>query len=78
MLRKKTPVTRSPRGVLSSKPVYMRLMPEERRILENLSAAQNRSTSSIARLIYLEGIENYAAKITSEITQPHSTLCARY
>ena len=78
MLRKKTPVTRSPRGVLSSKPVYMRLMPEERRLLEELSAAQNRSTSSVARLIYLEGIENYKAKTTSEATQPHSTLCARY
>lgn len=78
MLRKKTPVTRSPRGVLSSKPVYMRLMPEERRLLEELSAAQNRSTSSVARLIYLEGIESYKAKATNEATQPHSTLCVRY
>ncbi|QBP56622.1 hypothetical protein E2R23_16755 [Burkholderia pseudomallei] len=39
--------------MLSDKPVYMRLMPDERRTLEELSVSQNRSTSSVARLIYL-------------------------
>jgi hypothetical protein len=73
MLRKKAPVTRSPRGVLSSKPVYMRLMPTERRALEELSAFLNRSTSSVARLIYLEGVERYRAKVTGSATQPHSS-----
>jgi hypothetical protein len=63
MTDKKIPTRRSPRGVLSSKPVYMRLMPEERDQLEKLSALQNRSTSSVARLIYLEGIAGYAAEI---------------
>jgi hypothetical protein len=63
MTDKKIPTRRSPRGVLSSKPVYMRLMPEERDQLEKLSALQNRSTSSVARLIYLEGVARYAAKI---------------
>ncbi|KUZ46103.1 MULTISPECIES: hypothetical protein [Burkholderia cepacia complex] len=72
MLRKKAPITRSPRGVLSSKPVYMRLMPNERRTLEELSAAQNRSTSSIARLIYLEGVERYQAKVIGTATQSHA------
>ncbi|UEP52049.1 hypothetical protein LMA00_21720 [Burkholderia ambifaria] len=72
MLRKKVPVTRSPRGVLSSKPVYMRLMPDERRVLEELSAAENRSTSSVARLIYLEGIEQYRAKVTGPLAQAPS------
>lgn len=62
MTGKKIPTRRSPRGVLSSKPVYMRLMPEERDQLEKLSALQNRSTSSVARLIYLEGVAGYAAK----------------
>ncbi|MBY8610594.1 hypothetical protein K7N18_37905 [Burkholderia arboris] len=73
MLRKKAPITRSPRGVLSSKPVYMRLMPDERRALEELSAFLNRSTSSVARLIYLEGVERYRAKVTGSTAQPHST-----
>ncbi|WP_240465932.1 hypothetical protein [Burkholderia cenocepacia] len=77
MLRKKAPVTRAPRGVLSSKPVYMRLMPDERRALEELSALLNRSTSSVARLIYLEGVERYRAKVTGSATQPHSTSFAR-
>ncbi|WP_081060638.1 hypothetical protein [Burkholderia territorii] len=72
MLRKKAPITRSPRGVLSSKPVYMRLMPNERRTLEELSAAQNRSTSSVARLIYLEGVERYQAKVIDTATQSHA------
>lgn len=72
MLRKKAPVTRSPRGVLSSKPVYMRLMPDERRVLEELSAYLNRSTSSVARLIYLEGVERYRAKVTGTDLQAHA------
>ncbi|WP_174960168.1 hypothetical protein [Burkholderia aenigmatica] len=73
MLRKKAPVKRSPRGVLSNKPVYMRLMPDERRALEEMSAFLNRSTSSIARLIYLEGVERYRAKVIGSATQPHSS-----
>ena len=72
MPRKKTPITRSPRGVLSSKPVYMRLMPDERRTLEELSAAQNRSTSSVARLIYLEGLERYQAKVIGSSPHAHA------
>lgn len=69
---RKVRIKRSPQGVLSSKPVYMRLMPDERRILEELSASQNRSTSSVARLIYLEGVERYRAKTIGSDTQPHS------
>lgn len=72
MLRKKAPVTRSPRGVLSTKPVYMRLMPEERRALEELSASLNRSTSSIARLLYLEGYERYRSKVSGLGAQQQS------
>ncbi|WP_446325991.1 hypothetical protein [Burkholderia pseudomallei] len=73
MVNKKDPVRRSPRGVLSSKPVYMRLMPEERRTLEELSAAQNRSTSSVARMIYLEGVEQYRSKGSDSADQQHSS-----
>jgi hypothetical protein len=76
MLRKKAPVTRSPRGVLSSKPVYMRLMPDERRTLEALSTSQNRSTSSVARLIYLEGVTRYQNKVSGSATQEHANSIA--
>lgn len=72
MLHKKIPVTRSPRGVLSSKPVYMRLMPDERRELEKLSASLNRSTSSVARLIYLEGVDRFRTNVTRAQSQAHA------
>jgi hypothetical protein len=64
--------SRLPRGVLSSKPIYMRLMPSERSTLEQLSAVQNRSTSSVARLVFLEGIERYRAKVIGASAQSHS------
>lgn len=73
MLRKKAPVKRSPQGVLSQKPVYMRLMPDERRALEELSEVLNRSTSSVARLLYLQGVEQYRANVTGVSAQPHAT-----
>ncbi|WP_153075766.1 hypothetical protein [Paraburkholderia bonniea] len=76
MTQKKPPVTRSPRGVLSSKPIYMRLMPDERCALEHLSAIQNRSTSSVARLVFLEGIEKYSAKVSGNAAQAHSNRVA--
>lgn len=72
MTPKKAPVTRSPRGVLSSKPVYMRLMPDERQVLEQLAGIQNRSTSSVARLIYLEGVEQYRTKVIRSSAQQHA------
>jgi hypothetical protein len=82
MLRNKPPVRRSPQGVLSSKPVYMRLMPDERRALEELSTSQNRSTSSVARLVYLQGVDRYKDKVSESAPQPHSIVgvhceCAR-
>jgi hypothetical protein len=55
-------MSRSPRGVLSSKPVYMRLMPHEQHTLAQLSERQRRSMSSVARLVYLEGLDRYLEK----------------
>lgn len=72
MTPKRAPVTRSPRGVLSSKPVYMRLMPDERHMLEHLASVQNRSTSSVARLIYLAGVEHYRTKVIRSAAQRHA------
>ncbi|TKC83446.1 hypothetical protein FAZ69_23440 [Trinickia terrae] len=65
--------SRQPRGVLSPKPVYVRLMPEERRALEYLSCQEKRSMSQITRAVFLEGIERYKAKLRRSATQPHST-----
>lgn len=48
--------SRAPRGVMSSRPIAMRLLPAELAELEAISLEENRSRSSMARLIYLNGI----------------------
>jgi len=72
------PKKRAPRGVLSDKPVYMRLMPAERHKLEQLSAVQNQSTSSVARLVFLEGIDQYESHVTATVTQAPANLVAEH
>ncbi len=62
MSNAKAPVTRSPRGVLTEKPVYMRLLPAERLELEQLAVQENRSISSLARLLLLEGLAVYKSR----------------
>lgn len=64
MTKAKAPVTRSPRGVLTDKPVFVRLMPEERKKLERLAVSENRSISSLARLVLLAGLEVYKSRST--------------
>nr|WP_284508254.1 MULTISPECIES: hypothetical protein [unclassified Caballeronia] len=61
---------------MSAKPVYMRLMPNERRMLEELSETLNSSTSSVARSIYLEGIDFYIAKVSGSTTHKHAKIIA--
>jgi len=56
---------RAPPGVMSSKPVSLRLLPAERAQLEQLGRHERRSLSSLARLIYLEGLPHYLAKMSS-------------
>lgn len=48
------PISRAPRGV-ARKPVYLRLMPEERATLEMLANEAGQSLSSMARTIFLRG-----------------------
>ncbi|SDO94547.1 hypothetical protein SAMN04488595_103170 [Ralstonia sp. 25mfcol4.1] len=62
MSRAKTPVSRAPRGVLKDKPISMRLLSKEREQLEQLALVENRSLSSLARLILLEGLSAYECK----------------
>jgi len=56
---------RAPPGVMSSKTVSLRLLPAERAQLEQLGGEERRSLSSLARLIYLEGLPLYLAKMSS-------------
>ena len=56
MTERKGP-SRMPRGVLSTKPVYVRLMPAERKTLECISAIENRSMSCVARSMLVTGLE---------------------
>ncbi|MGR3754960.1 hypothetical protein [Edwardsiella anguillarum] len=51
--------SRAPRGVMSNKPIAMRLLPAEIKELEEIALEQNRSFSSMARLIYLQGITTF-------------------
>ncbi|WP_261168754.1 hypothetical protein [Serratia ficaria] len=51
------PRSRLPRGIASKNPIHMRLSDSERAELEAIAAEESRSVSSMARLIYLRGIE---------------------
>ena len=67
----KVRITRSPQGVLSDHPVYMRLMPNERSVLEQLAHRQLRSMSSVARLVFLAGVGPYKSGLNEFGHQPH-------
>jgi hypothetical protein len=67
----KVRITRSPQGVLSDHPVYMRLMPNERSALEQLASRQLRSMSSVARLIFLAGVGPYQSGLSEVRNTPH-------
>ncbi|HED1599551.1 hypothetical protein HV274_14540 [Enterobacter hormaechei] len=49
--------SRLPKGLPSGNPVPMRLTTEERALLEELAAKECRSISSMARMIFLRGME---------------------
>ena len=67
----KVRITRSPQGVLSDHPVYMRLMPDERSVLEQLASRQLRSMSSVARLVFLAGVGPYKSGLNEFGHRPH-------
>lgn len=52
-----TKKSRTPKGIVSKNPVPMRLSPEEKAELEILATKECRTISSMARLVYLRGIE---------------------
>lgn len=51
----KTP-RRAPNGVLSDKPIPVRLLPAERNELEELAKREQRSLASVSRLVLLRGL----------------------
>lgn len=76
MTIKKRPITRAPRGVLADKPVYMRLMPAERQVLEQLARQEHRSTSSMARRVFLAGVPAFQKQGIESRAQSHSKVFA--
>jgi len=46
---------RSPNGVVSAKPIPMRLLPEERAEVQEWAAKEDRSLASVCRLMFLRG-----------------------
>ncbi|CAD5724774.1 Uncharacterised protein [Escherichia coli] len=58
--------SRAPRGVMSNKPVAMRLLPAEIAELEALALEQNRSMSSMARIIFLNGITLFRQSVNEK------------
>lgn len=57
--KKPGPSHRSPDGVLTAKPIALRLMPEERASLESASRTEGRSMASQARMFFLQGLADY-------------------
>lgn len=53
---------RAPTGVLTGKPVALRLLAEERTALEEVCLEQGRSMASQARIFFLQGLADYQCK----------------
>lgn len=57
--KKPNPNHRAPVGVLTAKPIALRLLTEERVALEKAALAEGRSMASQARIFFLEGLNSY-------------------
>ncbi|WP_224798193.1 hypothetical protein [Idiomarina abyssalis] len=53
---------RSPKGVVTNKPIYVRLMPEELEEFQQIANQEVRSISAQARLFIVEAMERYRNK----------------
>ncbi|NKI75780.1 hypothetical protein Dpoa2040_003096 [Dickeya sp. CFBP 2040] len=54
--------SRLPRGIASRSPTPMRLSDDERARLAALAEKESRSLSSMARLVFLRGLESFSAE----------------
>lgn len=61
-------VRRAPNGVDSKKPVAMRLRPQEKAELEAMAELESRSAASLARLIYLKGLDAMKREGTESVS----------
>lgn len=50
---------RAPNGVMTDKPVALRLLPTDLQSVKEIAATEQRSLSSVSRLLVLRGIEAY-------------------
>jgi len=55
-MRTTKPIGRAPNGVVTKKPIPLRLLPEERAAVEALAAREQRSLASTCRLVLLRGL----------------------
>ncbi|MEQ5834206.1 hypothetical protein [Marinobacter sp. NFXS9] len=60
--KKPNPSHRAPTGVLTAKPIALRLLSEERSALEDAAIAEGRSMASQARIFFLQGLNDYQRK----------------
>lgn len=53
------PLRRAPNGVVTTNPIPIRLMPEERAKVRAMAKAEDRSMASVCRLMLLRGLAEY-------------------
>lgn len=58
-LKKPNASHRAPVGVLTAKPIALRLLTEERTALEQAALSEGRSMASQARIFFLQGLNEY-------------------
>lgn len=71
------PVSRAPNGVLSDNPVYLRLLPNELSAFTQRARTENRSLSSMARLLILQALEVDTVNSKPSPAQAHAVPIAR-
>ena len=55
--------SRSPKGMLTKKPVMLRLTAREMNELTEIAECESRSKASMVRLIYLHGLTSYKTQM---------------
>lgn len=53
------PFRRAPTGVVSNKPIPVRLLPDEIQVLKGVATREQRSLASVCRLAVLQGLKQY-------------------
>lgn len=56
------PRKRAPHGVVTERPIALRLLPDELKQVQELAAAEKRPVANMCRLIVMQGIKTYRVK----------------